>query len=72
MSDVTPDPTSDDIDRLLAERPDAGERLAPRDDISVHLEVPVDSGTLARLQERAERAGISVTDVVRDLLRRTA
>ncbi|UUY03867.1 ribbon-helix-helix protein, CopG family [Svornostia abyssi] len=69
---MIPEPTSDDIDRLLADRPDAGGRLPPRDDVSVHIEVPVDSGTLARLQERAERAGVSLTDVVRDLLRRAA
>ena len=36
------DPTSDDINRLIAEDPNGGQWLAPRDDIETILEVSVD------------------------------
>jgi hypothetical protein len=35
------DPTSDDLNRLIEEDPDGGQRLVPRDDIETILEVSV-------------------------------
>ncbi len=63
------EPTSDEVDRLLAADPDAGERLVPNPDLRVHLEVPMDGATLRGLQERADREGRSVIAVASDVLR---
>jgi len=63
------DPTSDEVDGLLAEDLQAGERLEPNPDVRVHLEVPMDGATLRLLQQRADREGRSLTDVVRDAVR---
>lgn len=69
MSRMEYEPTSDDIDRLLADDPDAGERLASNTDVRVHLEVPMDGETLQLLQQRADREGRSLADVVSDAVR---
>lgn len=69
MSGVDEEITSQDVDRLLDERPDGGERLAPRTDVQVHLEVPMDAATLRRLQRRADEEGRSLVDVVGDVVR---
>jgi len=69
MNRMSTEPTSDDLDRLLDADPDAGERIAQRDDIQVLLEVPVDPATLDRLTERAAREGRDIEDVVADALR---
>lgn len=72
MNTMSNEPTSDDLDRLLEADQEAGERLAPRDDIRITLEVPVDATTLDRLTERAEREGKDVEDLVADALRAAA
>ena len=72
MENVNDEPASDDLDRLLASDPDAGHRLAPRDDVHVLLEVPVDPATLDRLTERAAREGRNIEDVVADAVRAAA
>ena len=72
MNTMSNEPTSDDLDRLLEADPQAGERLAPRDDIRITLEVPVDATTLDRLTERAEREDKDVEDLVADALRAAA
>jgi hypothetical protein len=66
------DPTSDDLNRLIAEDPDGGQRLAPRDDIETILEVSVDPSTLSSLSDRATREGRDIGDVVADVLRHAA
>jgi hypothetical protein len=48
------EPGSDDVDRLLADEPAAGERLAQAR-VRVYLEIPMDGITLALLQQRADR-----------------
>jgi hypothetical protein len=63
------DPTSDDVDRLLADDPTAGKRLAPQPAVRVHLEVSVDRSTLALLEQRAEREGRALSDVASDAVR---
>lgn len=72
MNTMSNEPTSDDLDRLLEANPQTGERLAPRDDIQITLEVPVDATTLGRLTERAEREGKDVEDLMADALRAAA
>jgi hypothetical protein len=69
MRDMEHDPTSEDIDRMLEADPDALERLAPQAGVRVHLEVPMDGATLRILQERAEREGRALADVVGDAVR---
>ena len=70
MSAMDYEPTSEDIDRLLEANPEAfGERLAPNPDLRVHIEVPMDRGTLRALQERADREGRPFEDVVGDAVR---
>jgi hypothetical protein len=49
------DPTSDDLNRLIDDDPDGGQRLAPRNDIETILEVSVDSTTRSNLSDRAIR-----------------
>jgi hypothetical protein len=66
------DPTSDDLNRLIAENPDGGQWLAPRDDIETILEVSVDPATLSNLSDRATREGRDVGEVVADVLRHAA
>jgi len=63
------EPTPEDVDRLMAEDPDAGERLAPNPDLRVHIEVPMDGATLRLLEERAARENRPFADVVRDAVR---
>lgn len=63
------DPTSDDLNRLIAEVPDGGEWLASRDDIETILEVSIDPSTLASLGDRATREGRDIGEVVADVLR---
>ncbi len=63
------EPTSDEIDRLLADDPHVGQRLTPRADVRVHLEVPMDKATLRLLQQRADREGRPLTDVIGDAVR---
>lgn len=63
------EPTSEDIDRSLAQDPGSGQLLAPRTDVRVHLEVPMDASTLQLLQQRAEREGRALADVVSDAVR---
>lgn len=63
---------SDDLDRLLAEDPDAGDVLASRDDVEVVLEVAVDAATLSGLTDRAVREGRDVGEVVAEVLRGAA
>lgn len=63
------EPTSQDVDRLLAADPDAGERLAPNPDLRVHVEVQLDGATLQLLEARAEREGRRFEDVVVDAVR---
>lgn len=70
MSPMDYEPTSEDIDRLLEADPDAlGERLDPNPDLRVHIEVPMDRGTLRTLQERADREGRPFEDVLSDAVR---
>jgi len=69
MSVMEHEITSDEVDRLFAEDPDAGVRLPPNPDVRVHLEVPMDGAMLRVLQQRADREGRSLTDVVRDAVR---
>ncbi|MTD45217.1 ribbon-helix-helix protein, CopG family [Conexibacter sp. W3-3-2] len=64
-------PDSDDLDRILADDPGAGDLLAPRD-IDVRLEVSVDAATLEGLTERATREGRDIGEVVADVLRSAA
>jgi hypothetical protein len=66
------DPTSDDLNRLIAEDPDGGQWLAPRDDIETILEVSVDPSTLSSLSDRATREGRDIGEVVADVLRHAA
>jgi hypothetical protein len=66
------DPTSDDLNRLIAEDPDGGQWLAPRDDIETILEVSVDPATLSNLSDRATREGRDIGEVVADVLRHAA
>jgi hypothetical protein len=66
------DPTSDDLNRLIAEDPDGGQWLAPRDDIETILEVSVDPTTLSSLSDRASREGRDIGEVVADVLRHAA
>jgi hypothetical protein len=66
------DPTSDDLNRLIAEGPDGGYWLAPRDDIEIILEVSVDPTTLSNLSDRATREGRDIGEVVADVLREAA
>jgi hypothetical protein len=66
------DPTSDDLNRLIAEDPDGGQWLAPRDDIETLLEVSVDPSTLSSLSDRATREGRDIGEVVADVLRHAA
>jgi hypothetical protein len=66
------DPTSDDLNRLIAEDPDGGQWLAPRDDIETILEVSVDPTTLSNLSDRATREGRDIGEVVADVLRHAA
>jgi hypothetical protein len=66
------DPTSDDLNRLIAEDPNGGEWLAPRDDIETILEVSVDPTTLSNLSDRATREGRDIGEVVADVLRHAA
>lgn len=63
---------SDDLDRLLAENPDAGDHLPARDDVEVVLEVAVDAATLTGLTDRAAREGRDVGEVVAEVLRGAA
>lgn len=63
------EPNSDDIDRLLDDDPEAGRTLAPRDDVRVHLEVPLDATTLELLQQRADTEGRPLADVVSEVVR---
>jgi hypothetical protein len=65
------EPTSEEIDRLLAEDPGpgSGRMLAPRSDVRVHLEVPMDAATLRLLQQRADSEGRALADVVSDVVR---
>jgi hypothetical protein len=69
MRTMEHDPTSDEVDRLLAAQPDAGERLTPQAGVRVHLEVPMDASTLALLQQRADREGRPLAEVVSDAVR---
>ena len=66
------DPTSDDLNRLIAEDPDGGQWLAPRNDIETILEVSVDPTTLSNLSDRATREGRDIGEVVADVLRHAA
>jgi hypothetical protein len=66
------DPTSDDLSRLIAEDPDGGQRLAPRDDIETILEVSIDPTTLSSLSDRAAREGRDIGEVVAAVLRHAA
>lgn len=66
------DPTSDDLNRLIAEDPDGGQWLVPRDDIETILEVSVDPSTLSSLSDRATREGRDIGEVVADVLRHAA
>lgn len=66
------DPTSDDLNRLIAEDPDGGQWLSPRDDIETILEVSVDPSTLSSLSDRATREGRDIGEVVADVLRHAA
>jgi hypothetical protein len=66
------DPTSDDLNRLIAEDPDGGQWLAPRDDIETILEVSVDPTPLSSLSDRASREGRDIGEVVADVLRHAA
>jgi len=66
------DPTSDDLNRLIAEDPHGGQRLAPRDDIETILDVSVDPSTLSSLSDRATREGRDIGEVVADVLRHAA
>jgi len=61
--------TSEDIDHLLDANPGALERLPPHPEVRIHLEVPVDGATLRVLQERADREGRPLADVVSDAVR---
>jgi hypothetical protein len=72
MNTMSTDPTSDDLDRLLDANPEAGEHIAPCEDIKVLLEVPLDPATLDRLTERAAREGRDIEDLVVDALRSAA
>ena len=72
MNTMSTDPTSDDLDRLLDANPEAGQRIVPRKDVKVLLEVPLDPATLDRLTERAAREGRDIEDIVADALRRAA
>lgn len=63
------DPTSDDVDRLLADAPNEGHRLTPQAEVLVLLEVPMDGATLRKLQHRAETEGRPLTEVVGDAVR---
>ena len=63
------DPTSDDLNRLIAEDPDGGQWLAPCDNIETILEVSVDPATLANLSDRATRERRDIGEVVADVLR---
>jgi hypothetical protein len=65
-------PDSDDLDRLLADDPEAGEVLPPRDDVEVLLEVAVDAATLNVLTDRAAREGRDVGEVVAEVVRGAA
>jgi hypothetical protein len=69
---MSEDPTSDDLNRLIAEDPDGGQWLAPRDDIETILEVSVDRTTLSNLSDRASREGRDIGEVVADVLRHAA
>lgn len=69
MCSMEQEPTSDDVDRMLVEDPEGGERMVPRSDVRVHLEVPMDGATLRVLQQRADREGRPLADVVRDAVR---
>lgn len=60
---------ADDVDRVLADDPDAGERLPPQPRVRVHLEVPMDGTTLQLLQQRADREGRPPAEVVSDAVR---
>ncbi len=66
------DPTIDDLNSLIAEDPDGGRWLAPRDDIETILEVSVDPSTLSNLSDRATREGRDIGEVVADMLRHAA
>jgi len=61
--------SSDDVDRMLEANPEPLERLPPQPGIRMHLEVPVDSATLRVLQERADREGRPLADVVSEAVR---
>lgn len=63
---------SDDLDRLLADDPEAGQALPPRDDVEVVLEVSVEATTLDGLTDRAAREGRDVGDIVAEVLRGAA
>ena len=63
---------SDELDRVLADDPAAGEVLPARDDVEVLLEVAVDAATLSGLTDRAAREGRDVGEVVADVLRGAA
>lgn len=63
---------SEDLDRLLADHPEAGEVLPTRDDVEVLLEVAVDAATLSGLTDRAAREGRDVGEVVAEVLRGVA
>lgn len=65
-------PDSEDLDRILADAPDAGDILPPRDDVRVRLEVSVDAATLNGLTDRARREGRDIDEIVSDVLRGAA
>jgi hypothetical protein len=69
MRNMEQEPSSEDIDRMLEANPDALERLPPQAGVRVHLEVPMDGATLRVLQERADREGRALADVVSDAVR---
>ncbi len=69
MSNMEHEPSPEEIDRMLDANPDALERLPPQPGLRVHLEVPMDGATLRALQERADREGRALADVVSDAVR---